>query len=116
VPAANKGADKAADNHRIKQVRAVVTEIEKKRKGKPEITLWEVRVGAAISKIYFTPSANRELFTLVYWLDAKRKREVFPTKEKAVAAAKSANKELGKGDLGAANLTPPQRGPDRAAL
>jgi integrase len=109
VPAANKAADKAADNYRIKQVKAVVTEIKKKRKGKPEITLWEVRVGSAISKIYFTPSGERELFTLVYWLDGKRKREVFPTKEKAVAAAKSANKELGKGDLGAADLTAPQR-------
>ena len=42
------------------------------------------------------------------WM-SKRKREVFPTKEKAVAAAKSANKELGKGDLGAADLTAPQR-------
>ena len=110
APVANKGADKAADNYRIKQVKAVVTEIKKKRKGKPEITLWEVRVGSAISKIYFTPSGERELFTLVYWLDGKRKREVFPTKEKAVAAAKSANKELGKGDLGAADLTAPQTG------
>jgi len=109
VPAANKVADKGADNYRIKQVKAVVTEIKKKRKGKPEITLWEVRVGSAISKIYFTPSGERELFTLVYWLDGKRKREVFPTKEKAVAAAKSANKELGKGVLGAADLTAPQR-------
>jgi hypothetical protein len=45
------------------------------------------------------------LFTLVYWLDGKRKREVFPTKEKAVAAAKSANTELSKGDLGAVDLT-----------
>jgi integrase len=102
-------ADKAADNYRIKQVKAVVTEIKKKRKGKPEIKLWEVRVGSAISKIYFTPSGERELFTLVYWLDKKRKREVFPTKEKAIAAAKSANTELSKGDLGAADLTAPQR-------
>lgn len=109
APAVNKGADKAADNYRVKQVKAVVTEIKKKRKGKTEITFWEVRVGSAISKIYFTPSGGRELFTLVYWLDGKRKREVFPTKEKAVAAAKSANKELGKGDLGAADLTAPQR-------
>jgi len=89
VPAANKVADKGADNYRIKQVNAVVTEIKKKRKGKPEITLWEVRVGSAISKIYFTPSGERELFTLAYWLDGKRKREVFPTKEEAVAAARA---------------------------
>ena len=109
APAADKVADKAADNYRIKQVKAVVTEIKKKRKGKPEITLWEIRVGSAISKIYFTPSGTRELFTLVYWLDGKRKREVFPTKEKAVAAAKSANTELGKGDLGAADLTAQER-------
>src|ERR1039457_7488445 len=60
APAANKGTD----NLRIKQVKAVVTEIKKKRKGKPEITIWEVRVGSAISKIYFTPSGDRELFTL----------------------------------------------------
>jgi hypothetical protein len=33
TPAANKVADKAADNYRIKQVKAVVTEIKKKRKG-----------------------------------------------------------------------------------
>ena len=59
APAANKGADKAADNYRIKQVKAVVTEIKKKRNGKPEITLWTVRVGSAISKIYFTPSGER---------------------------------------------------------
>jgi integrase len=109
APAANKVADKPADNYRIKQVKAVVTEIKKKRKGKPEITLWEVRVGSSVSKIYFTPSGERELFTLVYWLDKKRKREVFPTKEKAVAVAKSTASELGKGDLGAADLTAPER-------
>jgi hypothetical protein len=49
------------------------------------------------------------LFTLVYWLDGKRKREVFPTMEKAVAEAKSANTELGKGDLGAADLSAKDR-------
>jgi integrase len=105
APAANN----RTDNLRIKQVKAVVTEIKKKRKGKPEITLWEVRVGSAISKIYFTPSGDRELFTLVYWLDKKRKREVFPTKEKAIAAAKSANTEMSKGDLGAADLSAKDR-------
>lgn len=66
-------------------------------------------MGSAVSKIYFTPSGTRELYTLVYWLDGKRKREVFPSMEKAVAAAKSANTELGKGDLGAADLSAKDR-------
>ena len=108
APAGSKSAD-TADNFKIKQIKTVVTEIKKSRKGKPEIILWEVRVGSSISKIYFTPSGSRELFTLVYWLDGKRKREVFPTKEKAIAAAKSANKELAKGDLGAADLSAKDR-------
>ena len=95
APAATRAAD-FADNLKVKQIKTVVTEIKKSRKGKPEIILWEVRVGSSISKVYFTPSGNRELFTLVYWLDGKRKREVFPTKEKAIAAAKSANREAAK--------------------
>ena len=81
APAANKGADKAADNYRIKQVKAVVTEIKKKRKGKPEITLWEVRVGSAISRIYFTPSGERELFTLLYWVSCQN-QELTPFRTK----------------------------------
>ena len=108
APAVTKSAD-FADNLKVKQVKTVVTEIKKSRKGKPEIILWEVRVGSSISKVYFTPSGKRELFTLVYWLDGKRKREVFPTKEKAIAAAKSANMELAKGDLGAADLSAKDR-------
>ena len=98
-----------ADNFRLKQTRTNVTEIRKSREGQPDRVLWSVQVGSSLSKIYFTPSGNRELFTLVYWLDGKRKREVFPTKEKALEAAKSANLEIAKGDLGAADLSAKDR-------
>ena len=109
LPAIAALASTITGNLRLKQVKTVVTEIKKERKGKPEIKLWEVRVGSAVSKIYFTPSGGRKLFTLVYWVDGRRKREVYPSKEKAIAAAKESSTSLGKGDLVAADLTAKER-------
>ncbi len=72
---------------RVKQVKTVIKAITKERKFKGEtrkITYWEVRVGSVVSKVYSTPSGKRELFTLAYWVDGRRKREVFPTKDEAI--------------------------------
>ena len=73
------------------------------------ITFWEVRVGSAISKVYSTPTGGRELFTLSYWVDGQRKREVFPSKESAIEAARNTNKDLGSGNLTAPEIPPKDR-------
>src|ERR1043166_9602180 len=65
-------------NVRLKQIKTVVTEITKERKSNGTIKIikyWEVRVGSAISKVYSTPTGERDLFTLSYWVDGQRKRE-----------------------------------------
>lgn len=72
------------------------------------ITYWEVKVGSAVSKVYATPHGNRELFTLAYWVDGHRKREVFPSKDTAIEAAKKAGKALLTGKASAVSLTPKQ--------
>ena len=97
---------------RLKQVKTVVTEITKERKSNgttKTITQWKVRVGSAISEVYSTPTGERELFTLSYWVDGQRKREVFPSKEAAIEAARNTNKDLGSGNLTAPEISPKDR-------
>lgn len=94
---------------KTKQVKTKVAEIVKRRKDGSEIVFWEVRVGSAIAKVYFTPSGERDLFTLAYWVDGKRKREVFPTKEAAITAAKAAGGGLTSGKILGPELSAKQR-------
>ncbi len=97
---------------RVKQVKTVVRAITKEREFKGEtktITYWEVKAGSAVSKVYMTPHGKRELFTLAYWVDGQRKREVFPSKEAAIEAARKTNKDLGSGNLTAPDILPKDR-------
>jgi len=66
--------------------------------------------------VYRTPSGERELFTVSYWVDGQRKRQVFPSYNKAIAEAKNTGFQLNKGDLGSADLSAVQRVACRRAL
>jgi hypothetical protein len=50
-----------------------------------------VERGSATVKIHRTPHRSESYFTVAYWMDGKRDRQVFPTLEKAkkVAAEKA---------------------------
>jgi len=68
-------------------------------------TKWTVERGSAVINIYLTPHGGEDYFTVSYWVDKKRVRQVFPTLQKAkdVAAEKAA--QMTTGDIGAAKLT-----------
>jgi integrase len=94
---------------RMKQVKTVVKEITKERKSNgtvKSIRYWEVRVGSAVSKVYSTPSGERELFTVAYSANGKRKRTVLPTKDEAIDAAKKACGDMGSGKMAAPDIEP----------
>ena len=93
----------------LKQLKTKVTERVKKSEGKPDTIIWDVRVGLALFNVYRTPIGERELFTLSYWLDGKRYRQVFPTLAQAIEAAKAKGKQLSKGDIVAVDMSPADR-------
>jgi integrase len=95
--------------NQLKQLKTKVTERLKKSEGKPDTIIWDVRVGLALFNVYRTPIGERELFTLSYWLDGKRYRQVFPTLAQAIDAAKAKGKQLSKGDIVAVDLSPADR-------
>jgi integrase len=95
--------------NQLKQIKTKVTERVKKSEGKPDTIIWDVRVGLALFNVYRTPIGERELFTLSYWLDGKRYRQVFPTLALAIDAAKAKGKQLSKGDIVAVDLSPADR-------
>ncbi len=66
---------------------------------------WLVEVGSAHVKVYRTPSGERELYTISYWIDRKRKRLVFPTWEKAIEEAKTLGGQLAGGDMSIPQLS-----------
>jgi integrase len=68
-------------------------------------TRWTVERGSAVVKIYLTPHRGADFYTLSYWLDGKRKRQVFSTLEKAKDEAATIATQITKGDLGAAELS-----------
>jgi integrase len=70
-----------------------------------ETTRWIVERGSATVKIYLTPHGANNYFTISYWMDGKRKRQVFPTFQKAKAEAAKKATQITNGDLGAAKLT-----------
>jgi len=100
-----------------KQVKTKVTErVKRDDKGNVVSRCWDVQVGSALLRVYLTPSGKRELYTVSYWVDGQRKRQVFPSYDKAIAEAKQAGLQLNKGDLGSAELSAVQRVACRRAL
>jgi hypothetical protein len=74
----NYGAESTAagdvlDVQLAKQVKTKVIKRIKKQAAAPDKEIWDVRVGPALLTVYFTPSGDRELFTISYWVDGKRK-------------------------------------------
>jgi hypothetical protein len=90
-------------------VKTKVTDRIRKEKDGSETKSWEVRLGSALLKVYFTPSGSRELYTISYWIDGKRKRQVFPTLEAAIAEAKTVGGQLTKVDFGSVDLPAAER-------
>ena len=68
-------------------------------------TKWLVGRGSATVKIYLTPHGGKNYYTLSYWLDGKRKRQVFPSLQAAKNEAAVKAIAFTNGDLGAAKLT-----------
>ena len=68
-------------------------------------TKWIVGRGSATVKIYFTPHGGKNYYTLSYWLEGKRKRQVFPTLQAAKDEAALKAIAFTNGQLGVANMT-----------
>jgi len=85
----------------------VNTEKSKKSESAPDgkRTKWLVGRGSATVKIYLTPHGGQNYYTLSYWLDGKRKRQVFSTLQAAKDEAAVKAIAFTNGDLGAAKLT-----------
>ena len=67
--------------------------------------IWIVERGSATVKIYLNPHGSENFYTLSYWMDGKRKRQVFPMLEQAKKVAAEKATQMTNGDLGAAKLT-----------
>jgi integrase len=73
---------------------------------KPEEFPLTVKRGSVSAKIYRTPtSTGYDSFTLVYWQDKTRKREVFGDLAEAKKRGGEVVGALAKGEIGAANIT-----------
>lgn len=68
-------------------------------------TKWTVERGSAVVNIYLTPHGGEKYFTVSYWVDKKRVRQVFPTLQKAKDVAAEKASQMATGDIGAAKLT-----------
>jgi len=68
-------------------------------------TKWTVGRGSAVVNIYLTPHDGEDYFTVSYWVDKKRVRQVFPTLRKARRVAAEKATQMTTGDIGAAKLT-----------
>lgn len=66
----------------------------------------EIKRGSVVTKIYRPPTANGyDSFTLVYWQDQFRKREVFGDLAAAKKRGESIAKALAKGEVGATKIS-----------
>ena len=74
-----------------------------------ETTSWKVKRGSAVVRVYLTPHGEENYYTISYWIDSKRKRQVFDTLKKARKEAKIICKQLTAADSGAAELNRAQR-------
>lgn len=92
-----------------KQLKSKVTERLHKADDGTMRKCWDVNVGSALLRVYFTPNGDRELFTMSYWIDGKRKRQVLPTLDAAITEAKKIGSQLARGDFVAADLTAAER-------
>ncbi len=96
------GGNGAVITAKLKQVKTKVTE----RPGKDGApSSWLVGVGSAQVKVYCTPHGTRQLYTISFWVDGKRVRQVFPTVGKAIAEAKEAGKRLNTGEVSVARFS-----------
>jgi len=68
-------------------------------------TKWIVERGSATIRIYLTPHGAKNYFTLSYWMDGKRKRQVFSTLQAAKDEAAIKATAITNGDLGAAKMS-----------
>jgi integrase len=68
-------------------------------------TKWLVGRGSATVKIYLTPHGGKNYYTLSYWLEGIRKRQVFSSLQAAKDEAVVKAIAFTNGDLGAAKLT-----------
>jgi len=78
--------------------------------GKPnaeteEKTKWIVERSSVTVNIYRTPHGDENYFTISYWTDGKRNRQVFSTLKEAQKAAARKATDISNGNLGAAKLT-----------
>lgn len=64
-----------------------------------------VQRGSATVRIYLTPHGSDRYFTISYWMDGKRRRQVFKSLKEAKAEAVVKAAQMTNGDLGAAKLT-----------
>jgi integrase len=70
-----------------------------------EQTKWTVERGSSTVRIYLTPHGEENYFTVSYWTDGKRHRQVFPTLKQAKKAATTKAEEMDRGQHGAVKLT-----------
>lgn len=80
-------------------------EIAKPAESNEKKSKWIVERGSARVNIYLTPHGGEDYFTVSYWVDKKRVRQVFPTLQKAKDVAAEKASQMTTGDLGAAKLT-----------
>jgi integrase len=96
--------------NKLKQLKTKVTvRIKRDKDGNIISKCWDVQVGSALLRVYLTPSGERQLYTVSYWVDGQRKRQVLPSLEKALAEAKETGRQLNRGDKGSAELSGPER-------
>src|ERR1035437_9112519 len=67
-----------------------------------DATKWTGGRGSNTVRIYLTPHGDEKFYTVSYWLDKKRYRQVFPTLKKAKAFATTKAEQMDIGDHGAA--------------
>ena len=68
-------------------------------------TKWSVGRGSTTVRIYRTPHGKRDYYTLSYWINGKRKRQVFPTLQAAKYEANIKAVAFSNGDLGVVQMT-----------
>ena len=93
-----------------KQVKTKITQrVRNDKDGNFVSRCWDVQVGSALVRVYFTPSGERQFYTVSYWVNGKRVRQVLPSYDKAIAEAKKSGEQLNRGDKGGAEFTGAQR-------